>query len=116
MDRRDTADRIEPALANEPTEQMQANEATEPIDRTDPAEPMLRIEPEEPIDRIDPLDPMLRIEPAEPPWPCGDLRVVAMGPVWQVSAARRDDRRDDRPVDAGRARNGRLSMFRVAPG
>jgi hypothetical protein len=67
MDRRDTADRIEPALANEPTEQMQANEATEPIDRTDPAEPMLRIEPEEPIDRIDPLDPMLRIEPAEPP-------------------------------------------------
>src|SRR5580700_12271708 len=67
MDRRDTADRIEPALANEPTEQMQANEATDPIDRIDPAEPMLRIEPEEPIDRIDPLDPMLRIEPAEPP-------------------------------------------------
>src|ERR1700756_5396819 len=67
MDWRDTADRIEPALANEPTEKKQAKEATEPIDRTDPAEPMLRIEPEEPIDRIDPLDPMLRIEPAEPP-------------------------------------------------
>ncbi len=66
MDRRDSADRIEPALANEPTEKTQPNEATEPIDRIDPAEPMLKIEPEEPIDRIDPLDPMLRIEPAEP--------------------------------------------------
>ena len=67
MDWWDTADKIEPALANEPTEKMQANEATEPIDRIDPAEPMLRIEPEEPIDRMDPLEPMLRIEPAEPP-------------------------------------------------
>jgi len=67
MDWRDTADRIEPTLANEPTEKTQANEATEPIDRIDPAEPMLRIEPEEPIERIDPLEPMLRIEPAEPP-------------------------------------------------
>jgi hypothetical protein len=77
MDRRDSADRIEPALANEPTEQTQANEATEPIDRIDPAEPMLRIEPEEPIDRIDPLDPMLRIEPAEPPDRC-DLPLIPM--------------------------------------
>ena len=72
------------------------------------------MEPADPIDRIDPLDPMLRIEPAEPPWPCGDLRVVAMGPVWQV-ADRRADRRDDRPVGGGRAHNGRLSLFRVAP-
>jgi hypothetical protein len=66
MDWRDSADRIEPALANEPTERMQPNEATDPIDSIDPAEPMLKIEPEEPIDRIDPLDPMLRIEPPEP--------------------------------------------------
>jgi hypothetical protein len=53
---------------------------------------MDRMEPADPIDRIDPLDPMLRIEPAEPPWPRGDLRVVAMGSVWQVPAPRRDDR------------------------
>jgi hypothetical protein len=77
MDWRDSADRIEPALANEPTEQMQANDATEPIDRIEPAEPMLRIEPDEPIDRIDPLDPMLRIEPAEPPGRC-DLPLIPM--------------------------------------
>ena len=74
-DQRDSADKIEPALAAdktepalaaEPTEKMEATEATEPIDRTDPAEPMHRIEPAEPIDKIDPLDPMLRSEPAEP--------------------------------------------------
>ena len=60
MDWRDSADRIEPALANEPTEQTLANEATEPIDRTDPAEPMLRSEPAEPADRRDlPEIPML---------------------------------------------------------
>jgi hypothetical protein len=65
-DQRDSADKIEPALAAEPTEKMEATEATEPIERTDPAEPMHRIEPAEPIDKIDPLDPMLRSEPAEP--------------------------------------------------
>ena len=74
-DQRDSADKIEPALAAdntepalaaEPTEKMEATEATEPIDRTDPAEPMHRIEPAEPIDKIDPLDPMLRSEPEEP--------------------------------------------------
>ena len=65
-DQRDSADKIDPALAAEPTEKMEATEATEPIERTDPAEPMHRIEPAEPIDKIDPLDPMLRSEPAEP--------------------------------------------------
>ena len=65
-DQRDSADKIEPALAAEPIEKMEATEATEPIERTDPAEPMLRIEPAEPMDKIDPLDPMLRSEPAEP--------------------------------------------------
>lgn len=77
MDWRDSADRIERSLANEPTEKMQPNEATEPTDRIDPAEPMLRIEPEEPMDRIDPLDPMLRIEPAEPP----DRRELPVNPM-----------------------------------
>jgi hypothetical protein len=38
MDWRDNADRIEPALAADPTEQKEANEATGPTDRTDPAE------------------------------------------------------------------------------
>ena len=65
-DQRDSADKIEPALAAEPTEKREATEATEPIERTDPAEPMHRIEPADPIDKIDPLDPMLRSEPAEP--------------------------------------------------
>ena len=65
-DQRDSADKIEPALAAEPTEKMEATEATEPIERIDPADPMHRIEPVEPMDKIDPLDPMLRSEPAEP--------------------------------------------------
>jgi hypothetical protein len=65
-DQRDRADKIEPALAAEPTENMDATEATEPIERIDPAEPMLRIEPAEPMDKIDPLDPMLSSEPREP--------------------------------------------------
>jgi hypothetical protein len=81
MDRRDSADRIEPALANEPTEKMQPNEATEPTDRIDPAEPMLKMEPAEPMDRIDPLDPMLRIEPAEP----ADRRELPVIPMPRFS-------------------------------
>lgn len=76
-DQRDRADRIEPVLAAEPTENMEATEATEPIDRTDPAEPMDRIEPAEPMDRIDPLDPMLSSDPAEPA-ERGELPVFAM--------------------------------------
>jgi hypothetical protein len=84
MDWRDSADRIEPALANEPTEKMQPNEATEPTDRIDPAEPMLRIEPAEPIDKIDPLDPMLRIEPAEP----ADRRELPVIPMPRFSHPR----------------------------
>jgi hypothetical protein len=65
-DQRDSADKIEPALAAEPTEKMEATEATEPIERIDPAEPMDKIEPVEPMDKIDPLDPILSSEPAEP--------------------------------------------------
>jgi hypothetical protein len=65
-DHRDSAEKIEPALAADPIEKMEATEATEPIERTDPAEPMDKIEPVEPMDRIDPLDPMLSSEPAEP--------------------------------------------------
>jgi hypothetical protein len=76
-DQRDSADKIEPALAAEPIEKMEATEATEPIERTDPAEPMHRIEPAEPMDKMDPLDPMLRSEPAEPA-DCGDLSVFAI--------------------------------------
>jgi hypothetical protein len=76
-DQRDSADKIELALAAEPIEKMEATEATEPIERTDPAEPMLRIEPAEPMDKIDPLDPMLRSEPAEPPVR-GEISVFAM--------------------------------------
>jgi len=76
-DQRDSADKIEPALAAEPIEKMEATEATEPIEKTDPAEPMHRIEPAEPMDKIDPLDPMLRSEPAEPT-DRGEISVFAM--------------------------------------
>jgi hypothetical protein len=88
-DQRDSADKIEPALAAEPTEKMEATEATEPIERTDPAEPMHRIEPAEPMDKIDPLDPMLRSEPAEPA-DRGELSVFPMlrfSHPWPRSAA-----------------------------
>ena len=53
-DQRESADRIDPALAAEATESTDATEPTEPIDR---------IEPAEPIDKIDPLEPMLRMDP-----------------------------------------------------
>ena len=76
-DQRDSADKIEPALAAEPIEKTEATEATEPIERTDPAEPMHRIEPAEPMDKIDPLDPRLRSEPAEPA-DRGEISVFAM--------------------------------------
>jgi hypothetical protein len=76
-DQRDSADKIEPALAAEPIEKMEPTEATEPIDRTDPAEPIDRTEPAEPIDKIDPLDPMLRSEPADPADRC-ELSVFPM--------------------------------------
>ncbi len=66
MDRRDNPDRIDSALAAEPTENADATEPTDPIDRMEPADPIERIEPAEPMDRIEPLDPILRIEPAEP--------------------------------------------------
>jgi hypothetical protein len=89
-DQRDRADNIEPALAAEPTEKMEATEATEPIDRTDPAEPMLRIEPAEPIDKIDPLEPMLRSEPAEP----ADRGELSARPMFGILAPLADQRHE----------------------
>jgi hypothetical protein len=65
-DKYEKPDKMEPALAAEPTESTEATEPAEPIDRIDPAEPMDRIEPVEPIDRIDPLDPILSSDPADP--------------------------------------------------
>jgi len=53
IDRADSADSNEPALAAEPMEKADATEPTEPIDRTDPTEP---------IESTDPFDPMHRIE------------------------------------------------------
>lgn len=64
-DQRESADRIDPALAAEATESTDATEPTEPIDKIDPAEPIDRIDPAEPIDKIDPLEPMLRMDPFE---------------------------------------------------
>jgi hypothetical protein len=80
-DQRDSADKIEPALAAEPTEIMEANEATEPIERIDPAEPMDKIEPVEPMDKMDPLDPILSSEPAEP----ADRSELFMFPIPRFS-------------------------------
>jgi hypothetical protein len=65
-DKYEKPDKMEPALAAEPTENTEATEPAEPIDKIDPADPMDRIEPVEPIDRIDPLDPMLSSDPADP--------------------------------------------------
>ena len=72
-DQRESADRIEPALAAEATESTDATEPTEPIDKIEPAEPIDRIDPAEPIDKIDPLEPMLRMDPFE----------FRMGSFWQ---------------------------------
>ena len=63
-DQRESADRIDPALAAEATESTDAADPTEPIDKTDPAEPIDKMDPAEPIDRIDPLEPMLRMDPS----------------------------------------------------
>ena len=67
MDPHEPADRMDSALAAEPTDNTEAREPAEPIDRIEPADPIDRMDPAEPIDRIDPADPMLRIDPAEPP-------------------------------------------------
>ena len=48
-DQRESADRIDPALAAEATESTDATEPTEPT---------------EPIDKIDPLEPMLSMDPS----------------------------------------------------
>ena len=62
-DHRESADRIDPALAAEATESTDATEPTEPIDKIEPAEPIDKMDPAEPIDKIDPLEPMLRMDP-----------------------------------------------------
>jgi hypothetical protein len=63
-DQRESADRIDPALAAEATESTEAREPTEPIDKIEPAEPIDKMDPAEPIDKIDPLEPMLRMDPS----------------------------------------------------
>ena len=65
-DQRESADRIDPALAAEVTESTDAREPTEPIDKMDPAEPIDKIEPAEPIDKIEPAEPIDKIDPLEP--------------------------------------------------
>jgi hypothetical protein len=88
MDQRERADRIEPALAAEPTDNTEASEPAEPIDRIEPAEPIDRIEPAEPIDRIEPLDPMLRMEPEDPSErdEPGEIRIATF---WQAGGSAR---------------------------
>ena len=65
-DQRESADRIDPALAAEATESTDAAEKTEPIDKMDPAEPIDKMDPAEPIDKMDPLEPIDKIDPLEP--------------------------------------------------
>ena len=65
-DQRESADRIDPTLAAEVTESMDAREPTEPIDKIDPAEPIDKTDPAEPIDKMDPAEPIDRIDPLEP--------------------------------------------------
>ena len=65
-DQRESADRIDPALAAEATESTEAREPTEPIDKIEPAEPIDKMDPAEPIDRIDPAEPIDKIDPLEP--------------------------------------------------
>jgi hypothetical protein len=84
-DQRESADRIDPALAAEATESTDAREPTEPIDKIEPAEPIDKMDPLEPIDRIDPLEPMLRMDPS----------VFRIGPFSQAAAA------NGRKVSAG---------------
>ena len=66
IDTRESPDRMEAKLANEPTENAEPKAPIDPIDKIEPADPIDRIDPADPIDRIDPLEPMLRIDPAEP--------------------------------------------------
>jgi hypothetical protein len=65
-DQRESADRIDPALAAEATESTDAAEKTEPIDKIEPAEPIDKMDPAEPIDKMDPLEPTDKIDPLEP--------------------------------------------------
>jgi hypothetical protein len=63
-DQQDSADRMDPTLAAEPTESTDPIEPTEPTDRIEPADPIDKMDPAEPIDKIDPLEPMLRMDPS----------------------------------------------------
>jgi hypothetical protein len=63
IERSDSAERIEPALAKEPMANTEANDPMDPIDRTEPILPIERIEFLDPIDRIESFD---RIEHQEP--------------------------------------------------
>ena len=65
-DQRESADRIDPALAAEATESTEAREPTEPIDKIEPAEPIDKMDPAEPIDKMDPAEPIDKIDPLEP--------------------------------------------------
>jgi len=65
-DQRESADRIDPALAAEATESTEAREPTEPIDKIEPAEPIDKMDPAEPIDKMHPLEPIDKIDPLEP--------------------------------------------------
>ncbi len=85
-DHRDSPDRAEPMLRNEPDEMTEANDPMEPIDRIEPTLPMDRIEYAEPMDRIDPSERMERIDRWECRPRCGPGRGfvgisgAAMGP------------------------------------
>jgi hypothetical protein len=94
-DQRDNPESTDATLAAEPTLSRHNTEPADPTDRIEPADPIDKMEPADPIDKIEPLDPIDRIEPDEPLCAPG---LVAMGPVWQVSALRRQ-----RPPDGRRS-------------
>ena len=85
-DQQDSADRIDPALAAEPTQSTDPIEPAEPTDRIDPADPIDRMDPAEPIDKIDPLEPMLKMDPFRfamesfSQWPSAGTMVPAGAP------------------------------------
>ena len=62
VDRKDMADKRDPAESNEPIE---AVEATEKADRKEPTEPIDSAEPTEPIERTEPLDAIDNTEPSD---------------------------------------------------
>ncbi len=52
-ERSETADMIEPTLANDPIANADANDPMLPIESIEPTEPMDKIEPRDPIDNKD---------------------------------------------------------------